>query len=129
ALLVALLIIKSGWDILLHSVGGLLDASLPLDEEAQIGQIINRFSDQFINYHELRTRQSGPERHIDFHLVVPDNMTVEQAHRLCNNLEEALEQAIRGATIQIHIEPESVCTEQDGVFRCSPAHISQPPAG
>ena len=123
ALLVALLIIKSGWDILLQSVGGLVDASLPVQEEASIGQILSTFRGSFVNYHDLRTRQSGPERHIDLHVVVPNEMTVEAAHRLCDEIEEALEQNINGAIIQIHVEPQSVCTQIDGVYRCSPAHF------
>lgn len=122
ALAVALLIIKSGWDILLQSVAGLVDASLPASEEAAIQEAIEKFSGQYINYHEMRTRQSGPDRHIDFHLVMPDEMTVEAAHQLCNNLEETLDRAVNGAIVQIHIEPQSVCTEIDGVYRCSPAH-------
>jgi cation diffusion facilitator family transporter len=122
ALAVALLIIKSGWDILLQSVGGLVDASLPAGEEETIKNTIEKFSGRYVNYHDLRTRQSGPERHIDFHLVMPDEMTVEAAHQLCNQLEEALDQAVNGAIVQIHIEPRSVCTEIDGVYRCSPAH-------
>ncbi len=125
ALLVALLIVKSGWDILLHSVGGLLDASLPAIEESRISQAIESFAGQYVNYHDLRTRQSGPERHINFHLVVPNNMSVHTAHSLCDELEESLEATVNGAIIQIHIEPQSVCTEQDGVYRCSPGHTFQ----
>lgn len=123
ALLVALLIIKSGWDILLQSVAGLLDASLPDSEEVTINRVISNFTDRFINYHELRTRQSGPERHIDFHVVVPNTMSVAEAHLLCDSLEEALDRAVNGAIVQIHIEPESVCTEIDGVYHCSPPHL------
>ncbi len=123
ALLVALLIVKSGWDILLHAVSGLLDASLPLHEEDEISRVIGSFAQRYINFHELRTRQSGPERHIDFHVVVVGGMPVEEAHRLCNDLETAIDQAVRGAIVQIHIEPESICTEIDGLYRCRPAHL------
>lgn len=128
ALVVALLIIKSGWDILVQSVDGLVDASLPVNEEGLIKQTIEKYSDRYLNYHELRTRQSGPDRHIDFHLVMPNEITVEAAHQLCNNLEEALDRAVNGAIVQIHIEPQSVCTEIDGVYRCSPAHTHHPEA-
>lgn len=126
ALLVALLIIRSGWDSLLHSVGGLLDPCLPEQEEQQIVQIIESFAPRYINYHELRTRQSGPDRHIDFHLVVANHMTVEEAHLLCDSLEEQLDRALGGAVIHIHVEPESVCTGVEGVYRCNPANFSGP---
>jgi cation diffusion facilitator family transporter len=122
ALAVALLIIKAGWDILVQSASGLLDASLPAEEEQAISKVIERFRGRYLDVHELRTRKSGAERHIDFHLVVANHMTVQQAHFLCDEIELALDQEINGAVIQIHVEPESVCTEQDGVYRCSPVH-------
>ncbi len=122
ALVVALLIIKSGWDIFSQSSSGLLDASLPTEEETKILNTVQRFKGRYIDFHELRTRKSGPERHIDFHLVVPDELTVAQAHVLCNEMEVALDSEVNGAVIQIHIEPQSVCTAEDGVYRCSPVH-------
>lgn len=123
ALAVALLILKSGWDILVQSVGGLLDASLPEGEESRIQAVIASYSDRFLNFHDLRTRQSGPERHIDFHLVVPNSLSVLEAHRLCDTLEEALDQTVQSAIVRIHVEPETVFTNVDGVYLCSPAHI------
>ncbi len=122
ALLVALLILKSGWDILLHSVAGLLDASLPLSEEAEINRIIGGFAGRYINFHNLCTRQSGPERHISFHLIVPGQTSVEMAHALCDEIEASLTQAINGAVVNIHIEPDSLCTVVDGLYYCDPAH-------
>lgn len=122
AIAVALLIIHAGWEILIHSVSGLLDSSLPSEEEKQISQVIESFAASYVNYHDLRTRQAGPERHINFHLVVPDEMTAQKSHQLCDNLEEAIAKVINGVILQIHIEPQSVCNEVDGKYRCSPIH-------
>jgi cation diffusion facilitator family transporter len=122
ALLVAILILKAGWEILLHSVSGLLDASLSVPEENEISELIASFNTRYVNFHELRTRQSGPERYIDFHLVVSSFMSVEEAHVLCNDLEMAIIETVNGAMIHIHVEPESICTEIDGIYRCSPNH-------
>ncbi|MEI7555244.1 cation diffusion facilitator family transporter [Candidatus Chlorohelix sp.] len=119
ALLVALLIIKAGWDILLHSISGLLDSSLPEEENRVISQRIEHYKEWYVNYHMLRTRQSGPERHIDFHLVVPDEMTALEAHRLCNWLETDIHNSVNGVTVQIHVEPQSICTESEGIYLCS----------
>ena len=125
ALAVAFLIIHAGWEILIHSVSGLLDASLPVEEELKISSVIESFQEQFINFHGLRTRQSGPDRHIDFHLVVHNEMTALDSHRLCDRLEESLCQIINGAIIQVHVEPQSVCTNVDGFFICSTAQLSR----
>jgi cation diffusion facilitator family transporter len=122
AMAVALLIIKAGWDVLVQSASGLLDASLPAADEQKIKAVLADFAPHYLDYHELRTRQSGAERHIDFHLVVVNTMTVEQSHLLCNDIEVALSKQLNGAVVQIHIEPESVCTNEAGVYRCSPVH-------
>jgi cation diffusion facilitator family transporter len=122
AMAVALLIIKAGWDVLVQSASGLLDASLPVADELKIKAVLADFTPQYLDYHALRTRQSGAERHIDFHLVVVNTMTVEQSHTLCNGIELALSKQLNGAVVQIHIEPESVCTNEAGVYSCSPVH-------
>jgi divalent metal cation (Fe/Co/Zn/Cd) transporter len=43
---------------------------------------------------------------IDFHLVVPGEATVEEAHRVCDRIEAALMEALPDARVTIHVEPE-----------------------
>ena len=38
----------------------------------------------------MRTRQSGRTTFIEFHLVVPGEMTVREAHAICDRIEAAL---------------------------------------
>ncbi|WP_429987047.1 cation diffusion facilitator family transporter [Lysinibacillus pakistanensis] len=45
----------------------LLDASLSKEEEEEIKLIIESFKDEYIEYHDFRTRSSGAEEYIDFH--------------------------------------------------------------
>ena len=45
----------------------LLDASLSKEEEEEIKLIIESFKDEYIEYHDFRTRRSGAEEYIDFH--------------------------------------------------------------
>ncbi len=51
--------------------------------------------------HDLRTRRAGAAAFIDFHLVVPADMPVEQAHSICDRLEDAIKTAIPGASLAI----------------------------
>jgi divalent metal cation (Fe/Co/Zn/Cd) transporter len=44
---------------------------------------------------------------IDFHLVVPGNMTVEAAHEICDRIEAKLREAVQDCLITIHVEPEN----------------------
>ena len=55
--------------------------------------------------HDVRTRSAGQATFIDFHLVVPGAMTVEDSHAICDRLETALETTIPGAVVTIHVEP------------------------
>ena len=105
-IILALYIMKEAVRLGKQSFTPLLDASLTEDEQKIIRDVIEAYQDEFIEYHALRTRRSGAEKHIDFHLVVPSHMPVEQAHDLCDRIEAALKQKIRQARILIHLEPE-----------------------
>jgi len=55
----------------------------------------------------LKTRRAGAAAFIDFHVVVPASMSVGAAHEICDRLEDAIRGVIPGATLAIHVEPES----------------------
>jgi len=112
ALFVAMLIVKAGFDILRQAVMHLLDTALPEEEEAMINHVLNSFAHRFINAHRLRTRRAGKRRYIDLHLVVRDDMTVEEAHRLCDEIEQGIRQVLPNADVTIHVESESSFEEQ-----------------
>lgn len=104
--LVALNILWSGWQVMRESLSGLMDAALPDDRLVEIREVISREAEGAIEAHDLRTRASGPAVFIDFHLVVPAQMTVAQAHDICDRIEAALKATVEGARITIHVEPE-----------------------
>ncbi len=81
------------------------DAALPPDDIKTLARIIDRFSDQFIEVHGLRTRQSGVERHIEMHLVVRPETTVAQAHELSHEIEAALAEMWPSSRTTVHTEP------------------------
>jgi cation diffusion facilitator family transporter len=112
AIFVAILIVKAGFDILREAVTHLLDTALPEEEEALIDQVLNSHSHKFINAHRLRTRQAGKHRYIDLHLVVRDDMTVEEAHQLCDEIEHDIRKALPNADVTIHVESASSFREQ-----------------
>lgn len=102
---VALLILKSAFDVVRKSFGGLIDVKLPEDEENVIRSCILEHSDKVVAFHELRTRKAGSQRYIDFHLVMPKNFNVEEAHRMCDHLEKDIEKRLSRTDVTIHIEP------------------------
>jgi divalent metal cation (Fe/Co/Zn/Cd) transporter len=58
-----------------------------------------------MDYHALRTRQAGARRFADFHLLVPGDFSVRQAHALANRIEDAVRAALPGTEVTIHAEP------------------------
>jgi divalent metal cation (Fe/Co/Zn/Cd) transporter len=60
-----------------------------------------------IEVHDVRTRHAGRMTFIDFHLVVPGNIRVAEAHEICDRIEAALKSDMAGEVlITIHVEPE-----------------------
>lgn len=107
AILVACNIIWQGYKVISHSLGGLMDKALEPDEEAAVREAITLHSVGALGVHDLKSRRAGAAAFIDFHLVVPADMTVEEAHHICDRLEDAIKEIIPGATLAIHVEPET----------------------
>lgn len=107
AFLVALHILWSGYQLMRESFDGLMDAAPPTEEVDEIRAIISAHAKGAIEAHDLRARHSGPVTFIDFHLVVNGEMSVEEAHDICDRIETALKERIKRAIITIHVEPQS----------------------
>ena len=108
ALLVAGNILLMGFRLVRQSVGGLMDEGLSPAEVSRIRKTIaEALGGRALEVHDLKTRKAGNRAFLEFHLVVPGSMTVEEAHRLCDELERALEESFPGLAVTIHVEPES----------------------
>ena len=107
AMLVALNILWSGWTVMRESVGGLMDVAVPKDTQGVIREVISSSADGAIEAHDIRTRQAGKLTFIDFHLVVPGTMSVDQAHQICDVIEAKLREAVPDVQVTIHVEPEA----------------------
>ncbi|WP_316015273.1 cation diffusion facilitator family transporter [Roseobacter sp. HKCCA0434] len=106
AALVAAHILWTGSKVVRSSLSGLMDEAVAPETLATVQRIIATEAGGALQAHDLRTRQSGPVTFIDFHLVMPDNTTVFDAHEVCDRVEAALTDAVGGARITIHVEPE-----------------------
>ena len=104
---VGLNILWSGWQVMKQSIGGLLDEAVPDDTLHRIRGIISSEAEGAIEAHDLRTRQAGRRTFIDFHLVVSGQMSVCDAHEICDRLERALQAEVGQALVTIHVEPEN----------------------
>lgn len=106
AAVTALNILFSGWRLMRESVGGLMDEAVPPERLSRIRTIVATQAEGAIEAHDLRTRHSGRYTFVEFHLVVPGDMTVTDAHAICDRIEAALKAELPNAVITIHVEPE-----------------------
>ena len=105
AILVALFIVLEAFKLIRNAYVPLVDARLPEADMAKIQSILNKYTGNCFLYHQLRTRKSGPHRYLDFHLEVPEKLSVREAHDLCDKIEIELKESITDLDINILIEP------------------------
>lgn len=103
AITVALLILKESYNLLKTAYAPLLDESLSKDENQLIHDIL---SHKNLAYHQLRTRKSGRYRFADMHLEMPENMSLKDVHRICDEIENEIESKISSIEVNIHVEPK-----------------------
>lgn len=107
ALAVALIIIRSAYKVMRKSFGGLIDVRLPEAEENIIKSVIMKYSDQIAGFHKLRTRKSGSQHYINFNLAMGNNISLEEAHKVCDWIEQDIEAKLPHSIVTIHVEPDS----------------------
>ncbi|MFD6507363.1 cation diffusion facilitator family transporter [Bacillus sp. NP247] len=105
-IILAVYIMFEAYKLMKESFPPLVDARLLPAEEEKIIKIIESYKDEYIEFHDFRTRRSGPTEYVDFHLVVSSHYNIETAHRLCDRIEENIIKQFERAHIIIHLEPE-----------------------
>ncbi|KJS16385.1 MAG: cation transporter [Peptococcaceae bacterium BRH_c4b] len=111
ALLVSALIVRAAFKLLSNSASSIVDARLSDEEERLLLEILDKYAGEYVHFHKLRTRRSGPERHVDLHLVVPRKKRIYLAHELCDRIERDFRQNMQGVHVLIHAEPCQPCNE------------------
>ena len=114
---VGVYILFAGWALVRDSVGGLMDQAADSETLASIQATIAKAAEGAIEAHDLQTRHAGPVTFMQFHLVVPADMTVKRAHDICDRIENALHEALPGSRVTIHVEPESKAKHAGIVMR------------
>jgi divalent metal cation (Fe/Co/Zn/Cd) transporter len=109
---VAVNVLWTGWRLVRESVGGLMDAAPAGEVMDTIRRIVSERAAGAIEVHGLRSRHAGPVTFIEFHLVVPGDMSVAEAHAICDRIEAALKAEMEGLMITIHVEPEGKAKHQ-----------------
>ena len=104
AIVVALIIFRAGYKMVMESARELTDSSLSPEEEKIIGEIIMEHKD-LIGYHHLRTRKSGSEKLLDVHVTFEKDMPLYKVHETCDDIEYKIRQKMGKFDVTIHPEP------------------------
>ncbi len=106
ALLVALNIIWTGFQLIRRSALGLMDTTVSSETQEKIVRILDSYAARKkIDYHALRTRQSGARKFVSVHILVPDDWTVQKGHDLTEEIENEICAAVPDSTVFTHLEP------------------------
>ncbi|MBD0408263.1 cation transporter [Bacillus siamensis] len=106
-MVLAVYIIYEAFKLMKEAFPPLIDTRLSEEEEKTILEIIETFHHEFIEIHDFRTRRSGPQEYIDFHMVVASHVTIKDVHDLCDRIERDITDEFKQAQVMIHPEPES----------------------
>ena len=104
ALAVAANIVWTGVGIVRRSVLGLMDTALSAEDLALLDGAMEPYLADGIQYHALRTRQSGARRFVSLHVLVPGAWTVRQGHHLLERLEADIRRALPNISVLTHLE-------------------------
>lgn len=112
---IAIFVFYSAWRIFRKSYDELMDREFPEEMRRQIKEIATS-PKEVLDMHDLRTRSSGRDSFIQLHLELPATISLIEAHRVADIVEDKLRQAFPEAEVMIHQDPEGV-DEDHAVFR------------
>lgn len=103
-LAVAINIVWTGVRIVRESISGLMDTALPSGEQQVLRAAIEKHAVDGVQYHALRSRQSGSRKFLSVHVLVPGDWTVHRGHELLEEIERDVRAAVPGVTVFTHLE-------------------------
>jgi ferrous-iron efflux pump FieF len=104
-LLIALWLLWGAWSASSNAFDQLMDREWPDELRERFLAAASEYP-ELAGLHDLRTRTSGTHHFAQFHVWVPADWTVREAHDRLDRVEEALQQRFPGTEILIHVDPE-----------------------
>ena len=111
---IALWLLYNAWSAASHSVDQLMDREWPETEREAFLDAAKEYP-ELAGLHDLRTRHSGSHRFVQFHVWVPPEWTVKQAHDSLERVEHELCDRFPATEIIIHLDPEGH-TDREGIL-------------
>lgn len=120
AIVVAINIIYTGYQLISRSASGLMDASISEEAVKKITAYLDSLKAENIEYHSLMTRQAGQRMFISVHLLVPGWWTVKKGHDYADLIEQSIEDMFEEpVNVSTHIEPidDPASMNDIGIYR------------
>jgi cation diffusion facilitator family transporter len=106
AILVAVNILWSGSKLIERSFQGLIDTAIPKQMHDKVVQVLEQYAaSDGLQFHALRTRQSGSHHFVTVHVLVPGDWSVKQGHDLLEQIEHDIQRHIPNVSVLTHLEP------------------------
>ena len=105
AIAVGVNILFAGYALVQESTAGLMDVSLPEEDNERLRAILSSRAGAGVGFHLMRTRVSGTRQFMEFHLLVPDEWSVKQGHDFLEDLSDEIVSEFPRMTVTGHIEP------------------------
>jgi cation diffusion facilitator family transporter len=106
ALIVAANIVRTGWHLMRRSAAGLMDVSLDEPEIDAIAAVLDKYRQQGLDFHALRSRQAGRRTFVTMHVLMPGGWTVQQGHDWSEQIEADVRRVVPHAHVTTHLEPK-----------------------
>jgi cation diffusion facilitator family transporter len=106
AVAVAVFLFKTGFELVRESSGALLDAQNPELIERIVRHLNEIPRRSIITAHELRAQSFGRDKHVDLHLVVPEFLSIKEAHDESDRFAADLMSKLgHDSVVHTHIDP------------------------
>lgn len=108
AILVGVNILVTGYRLISESTAGLMDVSLSPEDNARIQAILDAHTEEDrIEFHAVRTRESGSRQFMEMHMLVPGEWSVQRGHDVMEDLIEEIVAEFPAMSVTGHLEPIS----------------------
>ena len=104
-ILIALWLLWGAWSASSHALNQLMDREWPDERREEFLAAAKQYP-ELAGLHDFRTRSSGTHYFAQFHVWVPADWTVKEAHDRLDRIEEELQSRFPDTEILIHVDPE-----------------------
>lgn len=105
ALIVAANIVITGYSLVRGALSGLLDHALLPHEIERVEAVLDRYREQGLSFHALRTRRAANRAFVSLHVLVPGQWSVQEGHDAAEQIEADVRALFETCTVFTHLEP------------------------